>query len=107
MLIVCCCTYKYDLLLNCNKYEAGFVVVSQLTTEAILELNFMMKCKVTIDMRKAELNIGREDPITIHQPSKSPHDLGSVCLINSLKIPSLFEIVVMAYTNGLLTQGGT
>ena len=105
-MIVCCCTYKYDLLLNGNKYEAGFVVVSQLTTEAILEFNFMMKYKVTIDMGKAELNIGREDPITIHQPSKSPHVLGSVCLINSLKIHSLFEIVVMAYTNEL-TQGGT
>ena len=93
-------------MLNGNKYEAGFVVVSQLTTVAIFELNFMMKYKVTNDMREAELNIGKEDPITIHQPSKSPHVLGSVCLINSLKIPSLFEIVVMVYTNEL-TQGGT
>ena len=61
------------LLLNGNKYEAGIVMISQLTTEAILGLNFKMKHKVTIDLGKGEINIGREDSITIHQLNQSPH----------------------------------
>ena len=80
-----------DLLLNGNKYEAGIVVVSPLITEAILGLDFMRKHKVTIDMGKAEINIGREDPIIIHQPNQSPHVLGSVCLIDSVKLPRLSD----------------
>ena len=55
-----------DVLLNGNKYEAGIVVVSPLTTEAILGLHFMRKRKVNVDLGKTEINIGREDPITIH-----------------------------------------
>ena len=58
-----------DLLLNGNKCEAGIIVVSPSTTEAILGLNVMMKHKVTIDLGKAEINIGRGDPITIYQPN--------------------------------------
>ena len=95
-----------DLLLNGNKYEAGIVVMSPLTTEAILGLDFMKKHKVTIDLGKAEINIGREDPITIHQHNQSPHVLGSVCLLDSVRLPPLFEIVVMAFSNKL-TQGET
>ena len=101
--------YRYasmDLLLNGNKYEAGIVVVSPLTTEAILGLDFMKKHKLTIDLEKAEINIGREDPITIHQPNQSPHVLGSICLIDGVKLPPLSEIVVTAYSNEL-TQEGT
>ena len=55
-----------DLLQNSSKYEAGIVVVSLLTTEAILGLNFMRKHRVTFDLGKVEINIGKEDPITIH-----------------------------------------
>ena len=86
-----------DLLLNGNKHEAGIVVVSPLTTVAILGLDFMRKHKVTIDLGKAEINIGREDPITIHQHNQSPHVLGSVCLLDSVRFPPLSEIIVMAY----------
>ena len=93
-----------DLLLNGNKYEVGIVVVSPLTTEAILGLDLMRKHKVTIDLGKAEINIGREDPITI-QTYRSPHVLGRICLIDSVKLPLLSEIVVMAYSDEL-TQGG-
>ena len=50
-----------DLFLNGNKHEAGIVIVSLLTSEAILGLDFMMKHKVTLELRKAETNIGRED----------------------------------------------
>ena len=56
----------------------------------------MGKYKVTIDLGKAEINIGREGPITIHQLNQSPYILGSVCLIDSVKLPPLSEIVVMA-----------
>ena len=95
-----------DLLLNGNKYEAGIVVVSPLITKASLGLDFMRKHKVTIDLGKAEINIGREDPITIHQHNQSPHVLGSVFLLDSVTLPPLSEIVVMAYSD-ILTQGET
>ena len=94
-----------DLLLNGNKYEASIVVVSPLITEAILGLDIMRKQKVTIDLGKAEINIGREDPITIHQPNQYPHVLGSIFLMDSVKLPPLSEIVVLAYFDEL-TQGG-
>ena len=95
-----------DLLLNGNKYEAGIVVVSLLITEAIPGLDFMRKHEVTIDLGKAEIKLGREDAITIHQHNQSPHVLGSVCLLDSVRLPPLSEIVVMAYSDEL-TQGGT
>ena len=38
----------------------------------------MRKYKVTIDLGKAEINIGREGPITIHQLNQSPYILGSL-----------------------------
>ena len=66
----------------------------------------MRKHKVTIDLGKAEINIGREDPITIHQHNQSPHILGSVFLLDSVRLPPLSEIVVMAYSDEL-TQGET
>ena len=80
-------------------------MVSPLSTEAILGLDFMRKHKVTIDLGKAEINIGREDPITI-QHNQSPHVLGSACLLDSVRLPPLSEIVVMAYSDEL-TQGET
>ena len=95
-----------DLLLNGNKYETGIVVVSPLTTEAILGLDFMRKHKDTIDLGKAEINIGREDPITIHQHNQSPHILGSVFLLDTVRLPPLSEMVIMAYSDEL-TQGET
>ena len=95
-----------DLLLNGNKYEASIVVVSPLITEAILGLDIMRKRKVTIDLGKAEINIGREDPIIIHQPNQYPHVLGSVFLMDSVKLPPLPEVVVLAYFYELI-QGGT
>ena len=95
-----------DLLLNGNKYESGIVVVSPLITEAILGLYFMRKHKVIIDLGKAEKSIGREDPITIHQHNQSPYILGSVFLLDSVRLPPLSEIVIMAYSDEL-TQGAT
>ena len=63
------------LLLNGSKYEADIVVVSLLTTEAILELDFVRKHTVTIDLGKTEINVSREDPIIIHQPMLDPINL--------------------------------
>ena len=81
-----------DLLLNGNKYEAGIVVVTPLTTEAILGLDLMRKYKVTIDLGKTEIkNIqGRHNNYSSAQ--QSPHVSVSVCLIDSVKLPLLSEI---------------
>ena len=94
-----------DLLMNGNNNEPGIVEVNQLNTEAILGLDFMMKHKITIDLGKAQININREGPITIHQPNQSPHVISSVCLIDCMKLPPLSEIIVMTFQMNLPKEG--
>ena len=71
-------------------------MVCPLTTEAILGLDFMRKHEVPIDLEKTEINIGREDPITIHQHNQSPHVLGNVppryCEITPIILDSCYGL---------------
>ena len=96
-----------DLAINGKVYQAGVVVVSPLTTEAILGLDFMRQYNVSIDLGNAELDIGKSGPIPIKQPdlAKSVAGIGRVCLEKSIKLPPFSEQVVMAHVEGLPLEG--
>ena len=52
-----------DLLIDGTVYQAGVVVVSQLTIEAMLGLDFMRRDNVSIDLGEAKMKIIQEAPI--------------------------------------------
>ena len=54
-------------------YQADVVVVSPLTTEAILGLDFMQKNEVSLDLGMGKLVVGNRSPVPIHPKDSAPH----------------------------------
>ncbi len=59
---------KVDLWLYGHRYPTRVVVVSPLTTEAILGLDFLRERKASIDLGRAELRICQQPPICLDKP---------------------------------------
>ena len=66
-------------------YQAGVVVVSQLTIEAMLGLDFMRRDNVSIDLGETKMKIGQEAPISIEQSClpKYVDGVSNLCLEQS------------------------
>ena len=91
-----------DIILDGTKYQSQTVVVSPLTTSAILGLDFMKTHDVSINLGRAEMRIGQKRPIRI---GVEPSVRNSVCLVDSVVLPPLSECVVMAYACDASVRG--
>jgi hypothetical protein len=88
---------KVDLNIRGKAFPADVLVVSPLTAEAILGLDFLQQQTVTIDLGGKELLIGpdREVHVPLFQPSL-PISKPKVQLVEAITIPPSSEVLVMA-----------
>ena len=91
-----------DIVLDGTNYQSGIVVVSPLTTNAILGLDFMRAHEVSIDLGRAEMRIGQKRPLKIGVERSMGN---AVCLVDSIVLPPLSERVVIAYVCGAELKG--
>lgn len=86
--------------------QAEVLVVSPLTTEAILGLDFLRKHKVTIDIREKRLTLSRSS-VTLSLREKLPSlpKCVSIQVTETIKIPPYSEMEVTAYLVGPVAAG--
>ena len=84
-----------DLTIEGHPYSMDMVVVSPLTTEAILGLDFMKKNEVSLDLGKGKLIVGNRSPVPICQKSR-PTQINSVQTSEMVKLPPFSKQVVIA-----------
>ena len=95
-----------QLQLGGISYPTDVVVVSPLTTEAILGLDFLQKNEVTIDAGRCTMQMGKQGSIKMYQNSLACADgVGLVSLVDSLTLEPRSECVVLASCEGLPGQG--
>ena len=66
---------RVDISLHGHSYPTRVVVVSPLTTEAILGLDFLQERKASINFEKAELSICQQPPIPLEKPPRNGNDM--------------------------------
>ena len=81
-----------DLFLTGVPYQADIVMVSPLTTEAILGLDFLKEHKVTVDAGESKLHLSDRAIIELYQDpqSCSKQDVVSVVYLSNFLIASIF-----------------
>lgn len=95
-----------DISIEGQAYQADIVVVSPLTTEAILGLDFMRKNEVSLDLGKGKLVVGNKSPVPIcPRDSTSPRGVGSVRTSQTVRLPPFSELLVMANIDGDVPKG--
>ena len=89
-----------ELELGGGKFEAEVVVVSPLTSEAILGLDFLQKEKATIDLTSKVLQLKQQGKSLPLEDPDVPPPLGihkvSVCAMDTVELPPCSEIEVLA-----------
>lgn len=105
------CT-RVDLDLSGETFQADTVVVSPLSTEAILGLDFLLQNAATIDLEKGEIRFAKNRicvPLQRISASKEVVDgermssNPTVCVVDTVNMPPHSEMEVMATVRG---QGG-
>ena len=95
-----------DISIEGHTYQADVVVVSPLTTEAILGLDFMRKNEVSLDLGKGKLVVGNKPPVPIHpRDSTPPKEVGCVRTSKTVRLPPFSELLVMASVDGDAPEG--
>ena len=80
-----------------NTFETQALVVSPLTTEGILGLDFLKKHQATIDVRNRQLRLGSCDCNLSLVEARTPHTTQTrVCATATISIPPNSEVEVMA-----------
>ena len=88
---------ELQFMLSGREFMAQVLVVSPLTTEAILGLDFLQHHVATIDLGRKELLIGQES--SLHMPlCRLPLGRPGVCLVEPVHIPRCSELLVMGST---------
>ena len=97
---------RIELTLMGRQFSTNVLVVSPLTTSAILGLDFLREHKAVIDLGARELFIGEDKAtrVPLNKPPHRPEKLG-VHLIDSVHIPPCSEVLVMACTTGSVNMG--
>ena len=88
-------------------YSADIVVVSPLTSEVILGLDFLREHEAVVDVKKSEIRMG-DKVVALHlSPPSCPKvdAISRVCLSTSTTLPPYSEKVVMAECKGPLQSG--
>ena len=88
-----------NLTLEGHSCQADVVVVSPLTTEAIIGIDFLKKNNGVVDLRDGKLRLGDQISLTLCHSLQCVSEVngtGSVHLVETLKLPPLSEQVVMA-----------
>ena len=81
-----------------NTLETQALVVSPLTTEGILCLDFLKKHQATIDVRNRQLRLGSCDcTLSLVEAMTRPKTQPSVCAIATTNIPPNSKVEVMAH----------
>ena len=77
-----------DVELNGKELSANIVVVSPLTVEAILIIDFLKKYGASIDLVNGSLHlVGNGGTIWLQEPpGSSPSDQSKVCTVSKVKI---------------------
>ena len=96
-----------DLDFAGEKLPAEVIVVSPLTTEAILGLDFLCKHRATIDLEKRQLYLGdRRCTLPLCEPNPRVPDLKpSVRALETFDIPPYSEMEVQACLQEPVTEG--
>ena len=91
---------RINLSLGGHQYPTDVMVVSPLTTGAILGLDFLKKHGVTIDLGISQLNLRDKPPVPIYVEHRREFTVGRVSLEESIRLPPLSEQVVMGRVEG-------
>ena len=97
---------EVDLTLVGRQFESKVLVVSPLTTQAILGLDFLQEHRATIDLGVKELLIGRDrvTRVPLHKPPQPAGKLG-IHLVDAVHIPPYSEVFVMASATAVVGEG--
>lgn len=97
---------EVELTLVGKQFLSKVLVVSPLTTEAILGLDFLQEHRATIDLGNRKLLIGRDQgtSVPLHKPSQRAASL-RVHLVDVVHIPPCSEVLVMAGTTEPIGEG--
>ncbi len=92
---------EVGLILSGREFRAQALVVSPLTIQAILGLDFLQQNMASIDLGKKQLLMGqeRESHIALHQPPQSATHEPGVRLVEAVCIPPYLEVLVLGSTD--------
>ena len=89
-----------ELELEGERFTTEVVVVSPLTCEGILDLDFLQEQQATVDMRTKKLLLRkRGHQLTFMEPSRKPRqDYTKIpaCAVTTVEVPPQSEIEIMA-----------
>ena len=98
---------QVDVKLNGKDLSTNVVVVSPLTVEAILDIDFLKKYSALIDLVNESLHLAGEGGTICLQepPGSSLSDQSKVCIVSKVEIPSYSEMEVLACQSEQVMQG--
>ena len=99
---------KAELMLGSREFQSEIIVVSPLTTQAILGVDFLKEYETHIDFSSGQLKLGGCNPLALNlrQGTMRGTGVGTVQLSEKVKIPPFSEQVVMAELSGPAVPNG-